>query len=203
MKTPLSPSELKINPALVALPILLPSGSTALFRPLAAADGLILGKYFGGLSPETRFRFGPHAFDQATADYLCASIDLADTIRMIAVSDSNGEEMVLAYFILVLGVSDAERDRYAAVNILLDAQSDCTFAPSVADAFQNQGVGKPLIQHVVEIARALGRERMVLMGGTQATNSRAIHYYQKAGFRTIATFDDPPGFLNYDMVLDL
>ena len=54
-----------------------------------------------------------------------------------------------------------------------------------------------------QFARQLGRTRMVLWGGTQATNDRAIHFYQKHGFRTVGEFQEPPGFNNYDMIMDL
>ena len=37
----------------------------------------------------------------------------------------------------------------------------------------------------------------------QATNHRAIHFYQKHGFRKVGTFEHPAGQFNHDMILDL
>jgi GNAT superfamily N-acetyltransferase len=73
----------------------------------------------------------------------------------------------------------------------------------VADAFQNQGVGSLLMARLIQIARRLGCKRMVLLGGTQAANHRAVHFYQKHGFRTVGTFEWPAGCDNYDMLLEL
>jgi GNAT superfamily N-acetyltransferase len=171
-----------------------------------ASDAQTLGQYFLGLSGEARRFFGPHPLDQATADLLCAQIDYTDTIRMLATAGTGAEgaaEQVVAYFILQLGVTGDERDRYHGVGISLDPQTDCTVAPSVADAFQSQDVGSLLMAHLIQIARRLGRKRMVLLGGTQAANHRAIHFYHKHGFRTIGTFEWPAGCNNYDMLLEL
>ena len=105
-------------------------------RPLVAEDAPILGSYFCGLSEDTRRRYAPHAFDQETASALCANVDYADTIRMLATlppsADSQGgQEQVIAYFILQLSVKDGDRDRYKKLDIALDSQTDCVLAPSV------------------------------------------------------------------------
>jgi hypothetical protein len=44
---------------------------------------------------------------------------------------------------------------------------------------------------------------MLLLGGTQASNQRAMHFYAKHHFRTIGSFEEPVGVLNYDMLLEL
>ena len=85
----------------------------------------------------------------------------------------------------------------------MNAAQDCTLAPSVADDYQSKGLGSVLMRRLVEIAREIGRTRMVLWGGTQATNDRAVHFYHKHGFTTVGEFQEPPGFNNYDMILDL
>ncbi|MBN1873759.1 MAG: GNAT family N-acetyltransferase [Anaerolineae bacterium] len=172
------------------------------FRPLLARDARRLGQYFLGLSDETRRRYGPHPFDQATADMLCAELNYAQTLRMLATLDLEEAEQVIAYFILVLGVLERDAARYARLAIPLAPDTDCTLAPSVADAFQSRGLGSLMMEHLIRVAVRLGRKRMVLMGGTQATNARAIHFYQKHGFRKVGEFEKPPGFNNYDMILE-
>lgn len=201
MDTPITPADIQKTPACITIPVTLPSGETACFRPLAPGDAVILGRYFLSLSDETKRRYGPHPFDQATADRLCAEIDPSGTLRMIATLGAG--EQVIAYFILLLGVTDGDTTHYARNGIALDPLTDCTLAPSVADAYQSQGVGSRLLPELKRIARRLGRRRMVLMWGVQATNSRAVHFYEKHGFRFIAPFEDPPGRMNNDMILDL
>lgn len=196
-------ADIQSNPACIATSISMPSGLQVTFRPLTADDAGILGQYFQSLSQDTRRRFAPHAFDQVTADHLCAAIDYADTLTMIATVQDGPEERVVAYFICVLGVAAVERARYAQAGITLDPDTDCTVAPSVADAYQDRGLGSSLMSHLIQVARELGRRRVVLMGGVQATNHRAVHYYQKHGFQEVNTFEGPPGAYNHDMVLDL
>ena len=209
MPGPVAVSDVQSDPSCIAASLSAPSGLQVTFRPLAAGDAGILGPYFAGLSPETRRRFAPHAFDQETADRLCATIDYAGTIPMvatipmIATVQDGPQERVVAYFICVLGVAPVERERYARAGVELDPLTDCTVAPSVADAYQDRGLGSCLMGHLIQVARRLGRKRLVLMGGVQATNARAVHYYQKHGFRTVSTFESPAGFYNHDMVLDL
>jgi GNAT superfamily N-acetyltransferase len=203
MDTPLTPAGIRAEPACATTLHPLPTGETLIFRPLAASDAAALGRYFLGLSEETRRRYAPHPFDQATADQLCATADPADTLRMVGVLGGGPGAPIIAYLILVPGVDAAECGRYAAVGITLDEATDCTLAPSVADAWQSRGLGSRLLPELLRIARRLGKTRMVLMGGVQATNARAVHFYEKHGFRFVAPFEEPPGRINHDMILDL
>ena len=98
---------------------------------------------------------------------------------------------------------ERERERYSQAGIPLDPNTDCSLAPSVADAFQGQGLGSLLMQHVFSMARRLGYRRMVLVGGTQGRNQRAIHFYRKHGFRTIGIFKSSHAPVNYDMIAEL
>jgi glycerol-3-phosphate acyltransferase PlsY len=172
------------------IPVRTASGLETTFRPITPEDSAILGAYFTGLSQETINLYGPHSFDQATADRFCAEIDETN-IRLIAVIPDGNTQKVIAYFILHLGIPETEMTRYAAAGIPLDPARDCLIAPSVADAYQNQGLGTPLMEAAFEFARRLGRRNMLLMGGVYQTNERAIHFYWKNGFRDVAPFPSP------------
>jgi GNAT superfamily N-acetyltransferase len=179
----------------------LPSGEAVLFRPLRAEDAAALGQYFLGLSAATRARYGPHPFDQPTADALCANLDHARLLRLVAVREDAGEERVVAYFLLYRGARESDSRRYAALGIPLDDATDCALAPSVADEYQDRGLGSLLMAHVLECARLLGHRRMVLWDGVQASNARAVHFYRKWGFQQVGEFfTDKP---NFDMILHL
>jgi len=205
MDTPISIAEIQAAPRCIAVPIQAASGLTMTFRPVEPQDSQILGQYFLGLSENTISLYGPHPFDQATADHLCATINYADTIRMIATIPAGMQEQVIAYFILQLSVFEGEIQRYAQAGISIDSQVDCLIAPSVADAFQSQGLGTPLMRHMFQVARRLGRKHMLLMGGVYEHNARAVHYYQKVGFKTVGTFvaSWAKGRPSYDMYVDL
>ena len=181
--------------------VLLPDGTPITLRPVITQDAGILGGYFLSLSEQTKSTFGPHPFDQPTADKFCAEINPADTIRFIGLIPKGTQEQVIAYFILQMGVPEHELTRYQQAGIILDPQTDCLVAPSVADSFQNQGIGTIMMRHVFRSARSLERLRIVLMGGVYVTNERAVHFYRKMGFVTVGTFIPPwpDGDLSYDM----
>ncbi len=202
MNGPITLAEIRENPLRITASFRHSPQHSITFRPLMAEDAPILGQYFLGLSDDTKADFGPHPFDQATADALCAN-DHANTIRLIATIGENAQETVIAYFIFMLGLRDAELERFGRVGIPLDPRTVCTVAPSVAHGFQNEGVGSRLMLHLIQVARRLGRKRMVLFGGTYTTNQRAIHFYQKHGFRKVGTFEHPAGRFSYDMLLEL
>jgi len=195
----LFPADITANPQCIATRLALPSGVAVTLRPLMPQDAQLLGDYFQQLSAETRQRFGPHPLDRSTADQLCATLNYAEVLRLIAVA----ADQAIAYFILQLSVTDHERRRYTERGLQLDPAADCTCAPSVADAYQNQGVGSLVMPLLVDVARQLGRRWMVLLGGTQASNQRALQFYRKHGFQTVGTFEYPAGVFNEDMRLEL
>ena len=190
------------DPGLITVTARLRSGQMVVFRPLAGGDARTLGQYFLGLSAATRALYAPHPFDQATADELCRNVRDSDATRMIAVARSGDGERIIAYFIVLWHVQESDVERYAQRGTILDSGTDCTLAPSVADEYQNQGLGSAMMEHILGVARRLGRRRMVLWGGTRATNERAIHFYEKFGFRKVGEF--LIGALNnYDMLLEI
>ncbi|NWF69379.1 MAG: GNAT family N-acetyltransferase [Chloroflexi bacterium] len=195
----LSPNDLIHNPHVVTKQVYL-GAQPVIFRLLLAGDALLLGRYFEGLSAETRRRYGPHPLTADEAERLCATIAVHDTLRFVALLPGETPEIV-AYFILVLGVRDNEIARYAGYGEPLDPARDCTFAPSVADAYQGRGLGSLLMPPLLDAAQRLGRRAIVLMAGTQATNARAIAFYRKFGFEHIGDFQTE--IANHDMILYL
>lgn len=85
------------------------------------------------------------------------------------VAELDGE--VLGYVVLMQGVDDAE---------LLDI--------GIAAAYQRQGWGRALLAEMVSVARALGRQRLVLE--VRATNGAAIALYAKQGFNEMGVRRD-------------
>jgi GNAT superfamily N-acetyltransferase len=197
----LTPEAITKNPESITEALRLNSGEGIIFRVLRADHGALLGRYFEGLSDETRGLFGPHPLTMDEAHTLCAEIDYPHTLRFIALADSGKQLAIVAYLILILGVRNNDQTRYQDRGMLLDERFDCTLAPSVADAYQNRGLGTALMPKVLDVARRLGRKRVVLWEGTQASNLRAIHFYEKFGFQTVGKFSTQVE--NYDMILNL
>ena len=197
----LSPEAIARNPEWVTKMLELNSGEQFQFRLLRPNDGALLGRYFEGLSQETRRRYGPHPLTMEEAYTLCANIDYHHILRLLAVVKKDKQLNVIAYFVLILRPADFEKKRFQEYGTSLNGQQYCTFAPSVADAYQNHGLGSAMMPEVIDLLRRLDLQQVVLLGGTQATNYRAIHFFEKFGFRKVGDFDHNGN--NHDMTLEL
>jgi RimJ/RimL family protein N-acetyltransferase len=191
------------NPELASNTIVLPTDEQTLLRPLRRDDAEILSTYFLGLSSETTRVYGPHPFDQETADRLCRDLDSADHLRMLAIVEEHGMQRIVAYFIVHFGVYESDHNRYEQREMPLDPTVDCELAPSVADAYQGSGVGSLVMGHLLPLLKRAGRQRLALVGGVRAENLRAIHFYEKFGFRKVGEFKSRGDIDNFDMIADL
>lgn len=168
-----------------------------LLRRLGPADFDKLSDYLFRLSAETVKRFGPHGFDRNTiADLFANSVNY---IGYIAQETETSE--IIAYSILKLGYLDHDSFRLQSYGLTLDEATDCTFAPSVSDAWQSLGVGNSLFRFVLSALKTMGIRRIILWGGVQADNYKAVNYYNKNGFTTLGEFEY--NGRNYDMILDI
>lgn len=162
---------------------------------LTANDSAKLFEYLNTLSAESRSRFGPHPFDESTIADICLNPQ-AGTKRYVAVSG----DRIVAYMLLQPGLIEADRNRYGLRNIFFEENTKITFAPSVADDFQNSGIGTEMFTLLLNEIKNEGYKTIVLWGGVQATNFRAVHFYEKHGFRHMGSFwhDEKD---NHDMIL--
>lgn len=197
----ISLADFDAHPEKVSKKIVLPNEREVLLRPLQPDDAPILGTYFLSLSQETRNLFAPHPFDRATAEALCAQIDSTREMRLLAIVKEGEIERVVAYFITLFYVYDGDRKRYEEWGIPLNDATDCQIAPSAADDYQGTGLGRVMMEHLVELYRALGYQRMVLLGGVRQHNEQAIYFYKRFGFRTVAEFTTKAP--NYHMIANL
>lgn len=163
-------------------------------RPLSRHDAAALSSYFDALSPASKRRFQPHPLTPEMAEALCAA-DAAATRRFVI--EAGGR--LIAYFILEPDMAVHEAARYEPFGISLKSGQDFLFAPSVADEHQGQGIASLAMPHLISEARRHGARSLVLMGGTQATNARAIAFYEKFGFRRFGGYQTE--VFNHDMRL--
>jgi ribosomal protein S18 acetylase RimI-like enzyme len=163
--------------------ILLRDNSIVTMRRLQQGDAGALYNYLSGLSVESRSRFGPHAFDKETVYDICRQPD-GNIQRYITL---NGEN-IIAYMLLKKGMIDADAQRYSQYSMLFEETTAITYAPSVADQFQNSGLGSKMFAILRETLKHQGYHTIILWGGVQATNARAVHFYEKHGFRRVANF---------------
>ncbi|MBU1008653.1 MAG: GNAT family N-acetyltransferase [Bacteroidetes bacterium] len=167
-------------------------------RLLFVEDHEKLLHYLQGLSRETKSRFGPHAFDrEAISTIFAEKNDLHQAY--IAIEKSTAD--IIAYALLRKGWLPYDKARLSAYGLAEDPEHDCTFAPSVADAWQGKGLGSAVFTFVLNEIRSAGIRRILLWGGVQATNQRACGFYQRHGFRELGRFEHHGE--NCDMCLEL
>src|ERR1700755_3299113 len=111
-----------------------------LLRQLTVADIDALVDYLNGLSPETRSRFGPHAFDKTAIHRFYNNLHSSNAY----IAEDTGENKIVAYAIVKTGFLQHDAPRLQGYGLTLSDTHDCTFAPSVADAWQGCGLGKSL-----------------------------------------------------------
>ena len=196
---PLIAAELQADPSLLTRELQTGPGLHFTARLLRAADRERLGAYFDSLTDAVTGMYGPHPLNTEHARVLCNDVNYAESLRFVV--DIDGA--IQGYFILDMGLRPQEAERYVNHGTPLHADYCCTFAPSVADAYLEQGVGTALMPLVMEAARRLGRSRIVLMGGVRGDNPRAQHFYRKHGFVEVGHFTTGGDLDNLDMALDL
>jgi diamine N-acetyltransferase len=166
-------------------------------RKLCASDFDSLITYLEQLSNDTKKRFGPHPFDRASVVDFYEQNNLH--IGYIGIDMETSD--IIAYCIIKMGYLEHDQDRLSSYGLSLQHQTDCTFAPSVADTWQGQGVGNHLFRLICADLISMGFKRMILWGGVQTSNEQALHYYSKLGFKNLGRF-----FYNGendDMILNL
>ncbi|MGV9567805.1 GNAT family N-acetyltransferase [Streptomyces sp. NPDC003480] len=194
-------TEIAEDPLCLTSRLNLHGGPDVIFRPLTHADTGHLAGFLQALSSESR-RFSTFdGYDLATARELCGAIARYDKLRLVLEDVASSRIVGLLEFSLDLTPADIAR--YQDAGIHLAETTDCRFGPTLADDYQSRGVGTLVFPLVTEVARLLGRTRIILWGGVRADNPRAIRYYEKNGFQPVGFFAEADGSLSLDMMLDL
>ena len=193
---PLTLADIAARPGDYDHVVMLSSGDRLTFRPLLPDDDLRLAEFLAALSPQTRAFSTFPSYDLATAREMCTAIARYDKLRFVATTS----ERIVALFELSFDLTADDLVRYHSYGIPLDTATDCRFGPTIADDYQNRGLGSLLLPYVVDIARRFGQRRMILWGGVMANNQWAIHYYQNHGFQIAGEFHNDANIACYDMI---
>lgn len=177
-------------------------GGTAVFRPLETADVGRLAEFLSSLSGETRRFWNLESYDHSAAAELCDAIGRYDKLRFVA-QETAAPFLLLASFEFSFGIPPGDTERFRSYGITLSETTDCRFAPCVRDALQGSGLANALMPLAVDIARRFGRSRIILWGGVDSENRRAIRFYEKHGFTSLGRFGNPGGREAIDMILHL
>jgi diamine N-acetyltransferase len=168
-----------------------------LLRRLNSNDLDDLFNYLQNLSDETKKRFGPHSFDkQSVVDFYTYS-----DLHLGYIACDMETNQIIAYFIIKTGYLEHDAFRLQSCGMVPDSRTDCTFAPSVADAWQSSGIGNQLFQFILTGLRNTEINRIILWGGVQTDNTKAVNFYIKNNFKILGKFTHNGE--NYDMYFDI
>jgi diamine N-acetyltransferase len=167
-------------------------------RKLHAEDFEDLYHYLQNLSSDTIRRFGPHPFDkQSIVDFY-----MRENAHQGYLAIDSAAGQVIAYAIIKTGYLAHDAARLRSYGLSLSGTTDCTFAPSVADKWQGLGIGKQLLHYIISDLRDNTTvKRVILWGGVQADNHKAIKFYEKTGFKILGAFNHHG--VNLDMILEI
>ena len=142
-------------------------------RPVLPQDLELHGRFFDGLSKESRYNRFFNPMPTVPADTLerLIRVDHYSHLALIAETVLDGEETIIAEARFTVEPSG----EYAE------------FAIAVADQFQRLGLGSLMLDRLVFAASRLGLAR--LLGETLATNDAMLRLARKAGF----TLSSDPG----------
>ncbi len=182
---------------LIMEPTLLYQQKQLLCRELLTTDLHALHQYLQQLNDETRKRFAPHSFEMDDIFHFYNT----DAGLTAYIAEDATQSSIIAYAILKDGYLLHDRERLESYGLQTNDTTCCTFAPSVADNWQSKGIGKMLFYHIVTELKRKGIKQIILWGGVQASNKKAVNFYHKMGFQTLGTFEYNGA--NLDMALDL
>ncbi len=152
-------------------------------RKARPSDSEALTNYLEQLSVNSRSRFGPHPFDNKTVDLICNKNYKG--YRAYICLDMND---IVGYIVVVKGYIEGDRERYSNYSIQYNKETDFTLAPSVADKYQSKGVGTKLYLFVENELIKKGTQKIILWGGVQLSNKKAVRFYQKQKFKVLGEF---------------
>ncbi|MFC4467940.1 GNAT family N-acetyltransferase [Streptomyces xiangluensis] len=191
-------TEIAEDPLVLERRLDLRDGTEVVFRTLTHTDAERLAGFLEGLSPESRRLSTFDGYDLAAARELCDAIARYDKLRLVLEEVPSGR--IIGLLELSLALTPADIARYQEAGIHLTETTDCRFGPTLADDYQGRGVGTLTFPLIADVARRLGRTRIILWGGVLADNARAIRYYEKNGFRPVGSFAGTVGAPSLDMM---
>lgn len=153
--------------------ITLDDGTGVLFRPELSTDTEMLWEMFSTLSQES-LRFLVLPFTRERIERWTNNINYDKALPILAVVQQANKTRIVAT--ASLEFSEVPTFKHKA-----------EFGITVHDDFQNKGIGIALTRHILEIAKRKGLRKVSLKVVTE--NSRAIHVYEKCGFKVEAKLE--------------
>jgi RimJ/RimL family protein N-acetyltransferase len=146
------------------------NGTTLQGHLLAEADLVPLQRFNANLSDRTRSFFLPHAYDMAT-------------LARYAARNRSGKDRAFVLY---------RRDELVGYFFLWDFDQPApVLGIGLADAWQGQGLGEPMLRLLIDEARSAGCDAIELT--TVLKNELAFRLYRRIGFELLGEVDNVAG----------
>ena len=176
--------------------VLTKKNKPVVIRQLTKNDFDRLLTYLYQLSPATVRRFPPHPYHKDEVINFHHCDDHEGWIAVDPVSEN-----IIGYTVLKKGYLHHDYPRLQQYGVDIAYDHCYTIAPSVTDEWQSSGVGQLLFNYVLAEMKNRKVKQLILWGGVQTDNFKAVRFYQKNGFRSLGHFQY--NGLNEDMILPL
>lgn len=142
-------------------------------RPEHSNDTEMLWDMFSTLTEESLDN-RIHPFTRERIERWTSNIDYDKNLPMLALIQEGGKERIIGSASLSFHSQESTRHK-AELGI------------TIHDDYQNQGLGTTMIKHLLDIAQKKKLKKIYLRVDTE--NSRAMHVYEKCGFRIEAKLE--------------
>jgi ribosomal protein S18 acetylase RimI-like enzyme len=159
-------------------------------RKAGIQDAAAISSFYESLNTSTKLLYAPHSMHKDAIIQL-----VEDPAYLLLISEE--AENISGYQVFLKGTFPWERDRYQHYGITL-LPSDASYAPVLSDSRQGLGLGKALLHQALPYLTEEGIQRLILWGGVQCSNVRAVNFYLSNGFRIKGFFEWEGA--NYDMI---
>jgi RimJ/RimL family protein N-acetyltransferase len=153
--------------------VLLKNGKKVVLRPELPTDTEMLWEMFSTLSKASLDNL-VEPFTRERIEGWTKNIDYDKNLPVLAMVEEEKKARIVGAASLSFYSTEANRHK-AELGI------------TIHDDYQNLGLGTIMINHLLDIARKKRLEKVFLL--VNATNSRAIHVYEKCGFKTEAKLE--------------
>lgn len=170
-----------------------------LLRELKKNDKDLLYKFLIKLGKDSLLKSFRNENLSKVAEEYCDAIGKYDKHRYVLLKD----KLIIELFEFSLDLAPSDIQRFKKYKKIPPIKKICRWGLTIADKYQNQKIAQNTFEIMKQIAKSFNKIYIILYGGVYETNKRAIHFYEKVGFKKVGNFKDEFENESLDMVLKI